>query len=240
MTLPESTAEIAVDAPIVFGGSVDGAPTDLDIGARATQVLHAAYGVTDDIQVGVSYGFGAERLDPPVGAKGYEPGKAFSVDGAYTILPDHLAVAVSLPFYADPFASSIVLGVPFRVNVNDKLALFGGQDLIEVAFNKWPVRTWDPEFNLDQALRDQPGKVSFSTGAVNVQFGALVQLKKNLAIAGWTRLHFEDFSGGDSPVSLYGGITWSKWNIDLGGRLGFARLDEGGSFGVGLSAAYRL
>jgi hypothetical protein len=241
MTLPENTAEIAVDAPIYFGGTVDGAPTDAPtLGGRATQVLHAAYGVTQDIQVGVSYGFGSERFSPPAGQNGYEAGKAFSVDGAYTILPDHLAVQVNLPFYADPFATSIVVGVPFRVNVNDKLALVGGQDLIEVAFNKWPVRTWDTEFNLDEATRDKPGQEPFSAGAVNVQFGAQVQVKKNVAITGWTRLHFEDFNGDDLPVPLYLGVMWSKWNVDLGARLGFARLDEAESFGLGLSAAYRL
>jgi hypothetical protein len=190
--------------------------------------------------VGVSYGFGTERLSPPANEKGYEPGKAFSVEGAYTLLPDHLAVSVSLPFYADPFASSLVLGAPFRINVNDKLAFFGGQDLIEVAFNKWPVRPGDPEFNLDEVQRDAPGKTPFSRGAVNIQFGAQVQLKKNLALSGWTRLHFEDFNGDDLPKPLYLGIMWSKWNIDLGARMGFARMDESDSFGIGLSAAYRL
>jgi hypothetical protein len=241
MTLPANTAEIAIDAPVYFGGPVDNDETGaIDIGARATQVLHAAYGVTQDIQVGVSYGFGSERLSPPEGAKGFEAGKAFSVDGGYTVLPEHLAVTVSLPFYADPFASSLVLGAPFRINMSDKLALVGGQDLLEVAFNKWPVRPGDPEFNLSQALRDVPGATPFSKGAVNLQFGAQVQVKPNVVISGWTRIHIEDFTNDDTPVSLYGGVMWSKWNLDLGARLGFYRLDEASSFGLGLSAAYRL
>lgn len=241
MTLPENTAEISLDAPVYFGGPVDNSEAgSVDIGARATQVLRAAYGVTQDIQVGVSYGFGSERLSPPEGAKGFEAGKAFSVDGAYTVLPEHLAVTLSLPFYADPFASSLIVGAPFRINMSDKLALVGGQDFLEVAFNKWPVRTWDPEFNLGQAVRDTPGATPFSKGAVNVQFGAQVQVKPNVLISGWTRIHIENFENDDTPVSLYGAVMWSKWNLDLGARLGFYRLDEVGSFGIGLSAAYRL
>ena len=240
MTLPQNTAEISLDAPIVFGGTVDhAASTAPDLGARATQVLRAAYGVTQDIQVGVSYGFGSERLSPPDGAKGFEAGKAFSLDGAYTVVPDHLAVSLSLPFYADPFATSLTLGAPFRINVGEQLALVGGQDLVEIAINKWPVRIGDPEFNLDQAARGE-GDVSPSKGAVNLQFGAQVQLKKHIALSGFTRIHFEDFVGDDLRVPLWLGVTWSKWNLDLGGRLGFARLDESDSFGVALSVAYRL
>ncbi len=240
MTLTQNTAEIAIDAPMFFGGSVDAAETTApSLGARATQVLHAAYGVTQDLQVGVSYGFGTERLSPPMGVKGFEAGKAFSVDSAYTIVPDHLAVSLSLPFYADPFAMSITIGAPFKVNVTDEFALVGGQDLVEISTNKWPVRTSDPEFNLDE-ISHEAVDVPYSTGAVNVQFGGIVQLKKNVAIFGGTRLHFEDFKGDDLPVPLFLGLTWSKWNLDLGGRLGFARLDESGSFGIALSAAYRL
>jgi hypothetical protein len=67
-----------------------------------------------------------------------------------------------------------------------------------------------------------------------------VQLKPNVALSGTTRMHFEDFKGDDLPVALFFGLTWSKWNMDLGGRLGFTRLDEGKSFGVAISAAYRL
>ncbi len=236
MTLPQYTAEISLDAPIVFGGEAE-----TDPGLRATQVLRAGYGVTHDIQVGVSYGFGLQLFDPPEGAKSFEAGKAFSVDVAYTILPDHLAVSVSLPFYADPFASSVTIGAPFRFKMGDKLAIVGGQDLIEIGFNKWPVRVADPEFNLGQAYLDQnPGQAQVSSGAINLQFGAVVELKPNLALSGTTRLHFEDFNGDDLPVPLFFGLTWSKWNLDLGGRLGFVRLDETKSFAVALSAAYRL
>jgi hypothetical protein len=234
MTLTQNTAEISIDAPIVFGGNND-------LGARATQVLRASYGVTQDIQVGVSYGFGAERLDPPEGLKSYEAGKAFSIDGAYTEIPDHLAVTLSLPFYADPFAMSLTLGAPFRFRLGDKLAIVGGQDLIEISLNQWPVRVAEPEFNIAEAtFADMPGFEAVSSGAVNLQFGALIQLKPNVALSGYTRLHFEDFNGDDLPVPLFVGITWSKWNVDLGGRIGFESLDDGGSFGIGLSAAYRL
>jgi hypothetical protein len=240
MTLPENTAEISLDVPLVFGGTVDATDTAYKVKGRATEVLRASYGVTQDIQVGVSYGFGTERLSPETGQKGFEAGKAFSIDGGYTIIPEHLGVTLSVPFYADPFAASLTIGAPFRINMSDKLALFGGGDLVEIALNKWPVRTWDPEFNLYQAALDSPGMTSFSRGAVNLQFGALVQLEKNIALSAWTRIHFEDFGDGDPPVPLFLGLAWSKWNIDLGARIGFARLDEGESFGLGVFAAYRL
>ena len=59
-------------------------------------------------------------------------------------------------------------------------------------------------------------------------------------VFGTFNIRFEDFSSEDQPISLFAGATWSKWNIDLSGRLGWSKLDEGDSFGLGLFAAYRL
>ena len=62
----------------------------------------------------------------------------------------------------------------------------------------------------------------------------------NLALTATFRYHVEDFKSELAVSSLFAGLVWSKWNLDLGGRLGFGALDVSDSFGIGLFAAYRL
>src|SRR5215510_2297875 len=54
LTLAAEQAQVSLDMPFVAG---DGHPT-------LTQILRAAFGVTQDFEVGLSYSIGLERLSP--------------------------------------------------------------------------------------------------------------------------------------------------------------------------------
>jgi hypothetical protein len=228
LTLTRNQAEVTLDVPVVF-----------DVGA--TQVLRGGFGVTQDIQVGVSYAVGLERFKTEGTQKGFEPGKALSIDGAYTVIPDHLAVTLSIPLYFSPFAASVSIGAPFRVRLHKKFALIGGNDLLAVAFNRWPVVVADPAYNLAQTAFDVPGQGSFDRGILNINAGAQVQYKPNLVFTGMFGIHFPDFSDSARPVSATVGATWTRGkNLDVGARLGMSDLSSSDTFGLAISAAYRL
>jgi hypothetical protein len=236
LTLTAGQAEISLDSPVAPFAD---APTG------ATQVLRFAYGITQDIQIGVTYGAGAERLkkrDAPSDDKGFEPGLAMSIDGAYTILPDHLAVTLSLPIYFQPFTVSATIGAPFRLRLGKKLALYGGHDLVRIAMNGWPIDVASAEYNLGQVANDTPGGETLDRGQLNLNFGAQIQLKPAFALVAETGFHFIDFGDADRPMSAFVGGLWSAKNakLDLGGRLGFGRLDEKDSLFLALFVAYRI
>src|SRR4029077_18190557 len=91
LTLVAGMADVSLDVPFVAG---DGQPL-------LTQILRAGFGVTDRFTLGLTYGIALERLSPPAGVDGVEPGKGVSLDPAVTILPGHLAVQLRLGLYAE-------------------------------------------------------------------------------------------------------------------------------------------
>lgn len=233
LTLAASQFEISLDVPVEAIGA-DGGPF-------MTQVLRAGYGVTTDLQIGVAYGIGLELLNPPEGAKAFEAGKAFSLDAAHTILPGNLAAQLSLPFYADPFAWSVSLGVPFRVKITDKIAFVGGQDLVAITLVRFPVDPAQPWMNVAHVALDAVGAAR-NDGHVNLNFGAQIQAKRNLAFTAKLGLYFPDFDDNNDRVYTLLGAAWSKNpKLDIGGRLGVGDLGRmGDTFGLAVFVAYRL
>ncbi|MBI4510101.1 MAG: hypothetical protein HY698_10740 [Deltaproteobacteria bacterium] len=227
LTLPAEQAEISLDVPVVTTEEV-----------ALTQVLRGAYGINGDLTIGLTYSFGAQTLSPA----SYEASKAFSLDGAYTIVPGWLAVQASMPFYVDPFAMSVALGVPFRVTLSSKWALFGGQNLLQLKLVKFPVDPSDPSYNIGVVVRDQPGQEEPPVGHLNLNFGALYQARPDMAVTFTTRFRLPDFNEDDMPVSMFIGGTWAVTRVvDVGGRIGFGRVDEvKDSLTLAVFAAYRL
>lgn len=231
LTLTETQIEVTFEMPVLVG------PVGAD--AQMTQVLRGAYGITQDIQVGLSYGFGLEQLGP----NDFEPGKAFSVDGGYAVVPGILAATISLPFYVDPFAWSVTLGAPFRLKVSDKVAFVGGQELLQIKLVEMPVSVSDPGQNIGQLAAiatSQPAPA----GHLNLQLGVLYQHKPNLALSAQMGYFLTDFSSDEQMIPVTLGIIWSKDNkLDLGGRAGVNTLESGDDRFAGivsLFAAYRL
>ncbi len=233
LTLTATQAQVTLDVPMIAGTGAGG--------LIMTQVLRGSYGITQDIQVGVGYGFGVDVLGAKMGVKGYTAGKAFSVDGAYTVIPGWLAATISFPFYAQPFASSMTIGAPFRVTLNKQIALIGGQDLLQIRFAKFPVsldRPWD---NIAGAAVDAVHGTQPS-GNLNLTAGALYQRKENLAFTGMIGFFLPDFGSPSKSTSLLFSGIWSKSKtLDFSFRFGFSDLAHpGDSVTFGLFAAYRL
>lgn len=202
-----------------------------------TQVLRGAFGVTQDLQVGVTYGIGMERLSPAEGDKGFVEGRAFSLDAGYTIIPGWLAAQLSVPFYVSPFAMGVTVGAPFRVVIREKNAIFGGHDLVQIRLKEFPVDPADVAYNT--RVREAVEK---PVANLNINLGALHEFKPNLTGSLQLGYRMIDMSSADAPVSLLLGLIWSKdARFDLGFQAGVLRLDDfGGSFTATVMGAYRL
>jgi hypothetical protein len=233
LTLAASQAEVSLDVPFVSG----------DATPLLTQVLRGAYGVTRDVQLGLTYSFGLERLNAPPGTDGYEAGKAVSIDAAYTILPGYLAASLKVPVYlsGDNFGLGLILGAPFRVELFDRFAVFGGTDLVHIKITGMAVDAADPAFIAGELALKARGAVT-SAGSVNATVGALYQVRPQAALFASFGIAWLDFSANDQPVSLFAGGTYSpQRTIDIGGRVGFASLAHAGqSFTLAVTVALRL
>jgi hypothetical protein len=243
LTITRNTAEATLDAEFVAGGDLpaDG-PSGDDVGPAVREVIRFRYGVTQDLELQLGYGVGSQRLSPPDGAKGAIVGKQFEAGAAYTILPEHLAVSLAVPMYGgSPFALSLTVGVPFRFTIGDRVAIVGGQDLVQISTNKWPNDLAYPE-RTELLVRDDKVNGALPSGILNIQFGAIVKLKEQLSATGTVRISMVDFKSDDQNAtqSLWLGIASTHKMWDFGARLGFAALDQGSSFGLGLSFALRL
>ncbi len=233
LTLAADQAEVSLEVPFVLG---DGRPT-------LTQVLRGGFGVTVDLELGVTYAVGLERLNPAAGQDGFDVGKAFSVDAAYTIFPDWLAAQVRLAFYTDPdlFGLGLTLGLPFKIVLGDRWMIFGGADLVSIKLKSLAVYPADPGRNEAQAADVQRGVVAPS-GSIDFTGGVAYQVQPALAVWGTVGLGWPDFDTNDQPFALFAGATYSPRRFwDVGGRIGFLALDEPAqSFSLGIFTALRM
>jgi len=233
LTLAGEQAQISLDMPLASNG---GNPT-------LTQILRAAVGLTRDWQVGLTYSFGLERLSSVPNLKGYEAGKAFSVETAVTLLPQYLSAEISFAFLADPdlFGMSIAVGLPFKIEIGDRWAFFGGRNLVRFKVHGLAVDPTDPQFTFDQVALLDKGS-SDSDGRVQIDVGVAYQPLSNVAVFGTFGVGWPDFSTNQQPYSLFAGASYTaarRW--DFGGRIGFYRLDHlSDSFSVALFAAVRI
>jgi hypothetical protein len=232
LTLAAGQAQIVLELPLKVNG---GNPT-------FGQTVSGAFGVTRDLELGLTYGIGLLLLDPETTQDTYEPGKAVSIDGLLTIFPDLLAAQVRLGFFfdSDLFGMSFTVGLPVRVRLMKQWILFAGADLLTVKLTGLPVYVRDPAANLGQVAFDAQGGVT-SRGSVDLTIGSAYQLRPDLSVAASFGFHWPDFEQDDQPISFYVGATWSPVRIvDLGLRLGFERLDESDSFAAVVHGALRL
>jgi hypothetical protein len=234
LTLASDQIEVSLDVPFVAN---DGHPT-------LTQVLRGGYGVTVDLEIGLTYAIGLERLDAQPGENGFEVGRAVSLDSAYTLIPGYLAAQLRLAFYIDPdlFGIGLILGLPYKVTIGDRWSIFGGANLVRLKLKELAVDPENPARNLaDVALAARGGTPSI--GGANLVTGAMFQARENVAVYGTVGIEWPDFdTADDQPFSLFfGGTITPRRSFDLGARLGFLSLaDPGASFAVTAYAALRL
>jgi len=104
--------------------------------------LRARYGITSEIQVGLTYAYGAlyneELIMGMTKAYDFHAGKAVGLDVQY-LITKFLAVKVGVPIYVDPVAVSLQLGAPMKFHITDKFAIGGLDDLLNIKLSKFPV-----------------------------------------------------------------------------------------------------
>lgn len=232
LTLTKYQAEISLDAPFVTNEG----------NAAMWQVLRGAYGITQDLEVGITYSFGLINLSGE--GDGFIAGKAFSFDGGFTFWPQHWAVRGSLAFYVDPdnFGMGINLGAPFRFTIGDRWAIFGLHDLLQIGIVKMPVDVANPGYNEAIVVSTGAGLSEEPVGNLAINAGAMYQLQPNVVLYGTMGLYYPDFEQSAQTFPMFLGGTWSKdAKLDVGGRLGFTDPDQGfDAFALSVYAAYRL
>jgi hypothetical protein len=211
-----------------------------------SDAIHARYGITDKIQVGVTYLYvgGYDRsfvVAGPSSSFGFHSGKAFGFDVSYEIF-DWLAVQLGVPFYVSPFALGLQIGAPLKFHITDKFALGGMDDLLNIQLHNFAPSFYQ---EVDNAVAAQNLTVNTpnSHGRLRLSVYGIYNYTSQFAIVG--RLGLDEnlgngtgtdvpggTQGGGSAVFIKAGFLYSpKQYLDVGLQLGFDDLSKSGSFG---------
>lgn len=231
LTLPDFTSEIALVT------SAYPSPVDLEVGLRAR------YGITRQAQIGVRYAIGGLYNDGKVDDKvGWNTGKAVALDFGF-LVTNWIAPRIGVPMYVDPFAVGLELGAPVKFRFGDRFAIVGFEDVVGIKLQKEKFLPDPNSQRRNEALADVIANQNILTpdGYIRLDFGAVYQLRPDLAVTGRFGVTFDDFSGDDSPTSLRGQIQYSpKRMIDLVGVMGWDRLDDNHTFHLTGALAFRI
>jgi len=227
ITLPQRMTEITIDAPNSFNPYVQ------------SGLLGIRHGVTREIQAGLRYGTGT-LYDGE-----YFAGKAFSIDGEVQVFP-WLAAQVSVPMLVDPYAVGVTVGAPIKAVVLGRLRFDLLRDFATFKLSRFAPSVVDAAENDRLVVADETNSV-IEDGQLNLNAAATWQLQSNLAIEGRFGLKGRDFEfESDSPTALDVGLLYSSVysganQVDIGGRVGFADLNQTDeTFGLWLVAALRI
>ncbi len=237
ITLPQNMSEVTIDPHLRLEPF------------ETTMALRARYGITRQVQLGLTYVLGSIYDDPatPSDKTGFHPGKAVGLD-VTILLQDWIAVRVGVPVYIDPVATSLMLGVPLRFIFPDaRFAIGGLDDLLNIRLTEFA-----PEFYSEQRNAQSAANVDTNTTASRgwLRFSGYAQYnhKENLAFIGRFGVTFDDFSSNRGTTG-FGGVTTSmrvgvqlspKPFLDLGFSLGFDDMARAKSFGPGAFLAFRI
>jgi len=229
ITLPANMSEVSLDvhtpvSPIAM-----------------TALLHARYGITSRVQLGLSYILGGVYDDPATAGTGkaFHPGKAVGID-VTVLLQNWLAVRVGVPVYVDPVAVGLQIGAPIKFQFGDKFALGGLDDLLNIKISKFAPSFYNDLENATNAYF-QTNNTETPNGHLRFAFYGIYQHKPNIAIiarGGIDSVLGSSSSGGAGTSSsggtatfLRGGIQFTpRRYLDLGVSAGFDDLAHAGSF----------
>jgi hypothetical protein len=224
LTLYRNMAQVAIDYPINVDPFI------------ASGTISGQFGVTNEAELGLRYGFGA------MDSVGFLEGKVFAVEFGYSF-NNWASVRVSVPVLVDPFAMGVRIGAPLRFKVMDKLALVGGHDLISFKLVTFVPEVTSPTATAALVALDESNTV-LPRGEFRFLGGVIYQHSKKLAFMAEIGVIAPDFGLDDQPVPLHIGAMLSgpfKAGVDYGLRIGFGNLDEAkNTFGVTLFAALRI
>jgi hypothetical protein len=222
LVLPRRTLEIGLDAPMTTAEP-----------ERIGATVRAAFGVTNEAQVGLRYHLGTAASGESFG------GKAFALDVRYAVFR-WLAPQISLPVHLGPYAQGLVLAAPMKFTFLGKLAIEVGNDLVGIKLSRFLPSTRDQAENaaLEQ-LEATSGLVP--DGELNLGGRATWQFDPKLAGDLRYNIRMIDFESSGAPNELTVGVAYSTSSrIDFSARTGFLDLDEAESFAFELGAALRL
>jgi hypothetical protein len=227
---------------------------------ESSDALHARYGITPKVQVGLTYVFAgiydAHAADGTAGMMGVptkygiHSGKAFGVD-VTVLLQNWLGVRVGVPFYVSPLAVSLQLGAPIKFTFGDKYALGGFDDLLNITLDRFAPSFYQELNNARGAFNDT-NHTQQSRGHLRFSVYGVYQQSPRLAIIGRVGLDNDlgpsggggaagTASGGGTATFIRAGLQYSvRRYFDAGISLGWDDLSALGSFGPQLYFALRI
>jgi hypothetical protein len=243
ITLPRYMLEVRLDPHMETG---DGSSIPYEM----TTTLRGRFGITDKIQVGVTYNAAAIYTDPAIMAKSYSlnGGKAFGVDVTY-LVRDWVGARIGIPMYASPDAVSVDFGAPLKFKFGDKFAIGGLDDVFNIKIDNFAPSFYNEYYNAVSGYSATHG-TEVPAGILTIAAYAVYQLQRDLAVFG--RFGDQDFLGGASGNAganqlggntefLYGGLQWSPSpSFDVGASIGWDDLGHIGSFAPAAFAALRM
>ncbi|CAN5380030.1 hypothetical protein BH11MYX1_BH11MYX1_31950 [soil metagenome] len=243
ITLPRNTSEISI------------APHFQASPFFANDAVHARYGITSKVQIGITYAyFGAYNrnvVDPAASSKiGVHSGKAFGLD-VTVLLQDWIAVRVGVPFYVNPTAFGLQLGAPIKFTFGDKFAVGGLDDLLTLRLNKFAPSFYQEVYNA-HAAQHETTNTQQSNGHLRFSFYGEYQQSEKLAFIGRIGIDSDlgatSGGGGAGTNSAAGTATFIRAGLqysprhwfDIGGSVGWDDLTTLGTFGPQLFLALRI
>lgn len=247
ITLPANMAEVSIDPHATVSPFAN------------AQSLHARYGITEKIQLGLTYLFAGYFESPTTGASGFHSGKAMALDLTVGIFP-WMAVRGAVPMYFDSalpssYAAAIQLGVPLKFTFGDKYALGGLDDLLSFQVHNF-VPSLYQEVDNAAGVANVGTMTSQPTGHFRVGAYGVMQYQPNFALIGrfGVDASFGSAGGGTAGSMAAGGACGSgtctflragvqytpRHYLDIGGSLGFDDLAHGGSFSPAGYLAFRI
>ena len=240
ITLPQNMSEVAI------GPHAQLSPY---VGADA---LRARYGITRQVQLGLTYVLGGIFDDPKTVTTdkvGFHPGKAVGLD-VTILLKDWIAVRIGVPVYIDPVAVGLQLGAPLKFVLSDKLAIGGMDDLLTIKLHRFAPSFYQEAMNAQTAYADSIGTTA-SVGTMRFSGYGIYQYQPKLALSGRFGIDTDLGSGGGggagtsstkAPTTfIRAGFNYSpRRYLDLGLSLGWDDLSVLGSFGPAGFLAVRI
>jgi hypothetical protein len=245
ITLPQNMSEVSIAPHFEASDNTRG-------GYAGGDALRARYGITRQVQIGLTYVFAAiyhdsAKANPAAddaGPLGIHGGKAVGLD-VTVLVTNFLGVKVGVPVYISPVAVSLTIGAPLKFKIFDKLAIGGMDDFLNIKLKRFAPTFYQEYDNALAAFQTGPGGNNTEQPGGFIEFSAYVEYQQStkLALIGRAGIINELSSGASGGSAGTGtplsgttfakfGLQWTpkKW-VDLGASLGFDDLAHGGTFG---------
>jgi hypothetical protein len=238
ITLPKSMSEVSID------------PHAQVSPFRGSGALRGRYGLTEKIQIGLTYVMGGIYDDPATPGSdkvGFHPGKAVGLD-VTVMLKDWVAVRAGVPIYIDPFAAALALGAPMKWQFADgKYALGALDDFLTIRLVAF-VPSFYQEADNAQGAANEGNDTSQSRGSLRFSGYGIMQYQPKLAFIGRIGVTVDDFAttktnrgSGGLTTFIRAGLQYTvRQYLDLGISIGFDDLARGGSFAPAGLLAFRI